>query len=123
MAQFGVSSENSTIDGVTYLSKSGFIPGVSTIGYVINVQNNELVVSLPGGSIGYASAAGISFSDELCGKLVRCDVTERENNKTNKIQLSVLPASVNRSLLENAELAIKKGLQLCGTVSAKEDHG
>ncbi|XP_062957884.1 protein RRP5 homolog isoform X2 [Cynocephalus volans] len=127
------------------LSVESLCEGMRILGCVKEVNELELVISLPNGLQGFVQVTEISdaytkmlneqvtqeepLKDLLClpelfspGMLVRCVVSSVSITERGKksVKLSLNPQNVNRVL--SAE-ALKPGMLLTGTVSSLEDHG
>ncbi|XP_008062393.1 protein RRP5 homolog, partial [Carlito syrichta] len=138
-------SSKSVREKFEILSVESLCEGMRILGCVKEVNELELVVSLPNGLQGFVQVTEICdahterLKEQLAqeeplkdllhlpelfspGMLVRCvvsslGVTERGRSS---VQLSLNPRSVNRVL--SAEV-LKPGMLLTGTVSSLEDHG
>ncbi|XP_036591860.1 protein RRP5 homolog [Trichosurus vulpecula] len=126
------------------LSIEALSEGMRLLGCVKEVNNLELVVSLPNGLWGYVQASNICDAytkklneqvdqeeplEELAplsklfqpGMLVRCVVSSLNSaSKKKSIRLSLNPKDVNAVLSPGA---LKPGMLLTGTVHSVEDHG
>ncbi|KAI4551052.1 hypothetical protein MJT46_020156, partial [Ovis ammon polii x Ovis aries] len=121
------------------------LDGMRILGCVKEVNELELVISLPNGLQGYVQVTEIcdAYTEKLNeqvaqeeplqdlvglpelfspGMLVRCVVSSLDTTKWGKknVMLSLNPKNVNRVL--SAE-TLKPGMLLTGTVSSLEDHG
>ncbi|GAB1302513.1 Protein RRP5 homolog [Apodemus speciosus] len=127
------------------LSLESLCEGMRILGCVKEVNELELVVSLPNGLQGFVQVTEIcdAYTQKLNeqvaqeepledllrlpelfspGMLVRCVVSSLDVTESGKksVKLSVNPKRVNKVL--NAE-ALRPGMVLTGTVSSVEDHG
>ncbi|KAL1787295.1 RRP5-like [Sigmodon hispidus] len=127
------------------LSVESLCEGMRILGCVKEVNELELVISLPNGLQGFVQVTEIcdAYTQKLNeqvaqeepledlphlpdlfspGMLVRCVVSHLDITETGKksVKLSVNPKHVNKVL--NAE-ALRPGMLLTGTVSSLEDHG
>ncbi|XP_020823426.1 protein RRP5 homolog isoform X1 [Phascolarctos cinereus] len=117
--------------------------GMRLLGCVKEVNNLELVVSLPNGLWGYVQATNIcdAYTKKLneqvdqeepledlaplsklfqLGMLVRCVVSSLNSASKKSIRLSLNPKDVNGVLSPGS---LKPGMVLTGTVHSVEDHG
>ncbi|XP_074089895.1 protein RRP5 homolog [Macrotis lagotis] len=126
------------------LSVEALSEGVRLLGCVKEVNNLELVISLPNGLWGYVQATSIcdAYTKKLNeqadleepledlaplsklfqpGMLVRCVVSSLKSTPEKKsIKLSLDPKDINRVLSPGS---LKPGMLLTGTVHSVEDHG
>ncbi|XP_015771536.1 PREDICTED: protein RRP5 homolog [Acropora digitifera] len=133
---------------VEFLTFKKLYEGMKLLGAIKEVNEFDLVVSLPNGLHGFIHSthinekiteklheemnAGESNDDETCfpglhkyfkvGSLVQCNVLEIEGSDQGqrKIKLSLDPKEVNSSLKKSS---LKEGMVLQGYVSSVEDHG
>ncbi|KAM8805938.1 protein RRP5 homolog [Eudromia elegans] len=127
------------------LTVEALCEGMLLLGCVKEVNDFELVISLPNGLCGFVPVTQISdaysklLSDQVAGRelqedlnslsdmyspgtLVRCIVTSVEKSADGRrsIRLSVNPKKVNKGL---TAAALTAGMLLSGMVSSVEDHG
>ncbi|XP_068954963.1 protein RRP5 homolog [Petaurus breviceps papuanus] len=137
-------SSKSEAEKYGILSIETLSEGMRLLGCVKEVNNLELVVSLPNGLWGYVQATNIcdAYTKKLNeqvdleepledlaplsrlfqpGMLVRCVVSSLNSaSKKKSIKLSLNPKDVNKVLSPGA---LKPGMLLTGTVHSVEDHG
>jgi len=134
------------VHAVERLKKSSYAEGVLALGYVLQINDSNAIISLPGGLTGTVEYANVSdvvakLTAAIPGKKrkvdadpplaellvthqpVRCivlGVTERANSRKTTLALSLRGSLINRGL------ALKHfipGFPLYGCIASKEDHG
>ncbi|XP_051837292.1 protein RRP5 homolog isoform X1 [Antechinus flavipes] len=137
-------SSRPEVESCGILSIEALTEGMRLLGCVKEINNLELVISLPNGLWGYVQATNISDAytkklneqldqeeplEDLAplselfppGLLVRCVVSSLTSaSKKKSIKLSLNPKDVNRVL---SPASLKPGMLLTGTVHSVEDHG
>ncbi len=128
------------------LKKASFSENTLSMGYVLHVDKDTALISLPGGLTGTVECSEIFDSHHkllerpsskdtgsmritpINGLLsvnqpVRCytlGLRERANSKKQSLMLSLRPSLINRGL---ALKHLIPGFPVCGSIASKEDHG